>query len=158
MVGWVDEPMMNRLGISQLWLNLFTTESRGLAPTRAALVVSTGSTGTGWRRPDVRRAHGLANLHQLFVDELDARDLIRPPPIVGHARRRQAPHIADMRIEVDRLICLGQILRLSGQSHVTREIRGNEVTVLRAPARHAGRRSHAHRGTERAAFEASRPG
>src|SRR5205807_642123 len=98
------------------------------------------------------------DLFHLVLDELDPRPLVRPPPIVGQARRRQAPGVAHVRIEVDGLVGVGQVLGLPGDRRVTREIFREEVAIGGAPARDAGRRVHVHGGADRAAFQAGRTG
>ena len=49
-----------------------------------------------------------SNLLHLRLDELDASHLVRPSPVIGHARRRQPPCIAYIGIEIDGLIGIGR--------------------------------------------------
>ena len=56
--------------------------------------------------------HRAAELLHLPQHELDARELVRSPPVIGHARCRRAPLIADIGIEVDRLVGVGEIFGL----------------------------------------------
>src|SRR5262245_7367646 len=77
---------------------------RGLgivAHARAALMVSHGSTRRQRRTPHLRTAHGAPDLLHLLVHELEARELIWPPEVVGQARRRQAPLILHVWIKKD---------------------------------------------------------
>ena len=125
------------------------------AHARAALVVRAGLARAERRPPDLRCAHRAADLLHLLLHELDARELVRPPPVVGHARRRQAPGVAHVGIEIDGLVGVGQVLGLRDHGAVARVVLGEEVAIGRAPARHAGRRVHGH-GGDRAAFEVGR--
>src|SRR4029077_7765056 len=123
-----------------------------------ALVVRDRRTRAGRRAPHLRRTHRLAELFQLPMDELDARDLVWPPPVISHARRRQTKLIAYIRIKVDHLVGVGQVLGLRSHRHVARVVFRQEVAILFAPARDAGRRIHRHGGSDRAALDAWRTG
>ena len=87
------------------------------------------------------------------MQEFDAREFVRPPPVVGHARRRHAPLIAHVRIEVDGLVGVGEVLGLRDDRGVAREIFREEIAIRRAPPRRAGRRVHAHGGADRAGLQ-----
>ncbi len=55
---------------------------------RAAFVVGAGHSGAGRRTPDVLRARGAAEFLQFVHQEVEARNLIWPAPIIGEARGR----------------------------------------------------------------------
>src|SRR5439155_113346 len=79
--------------------------------------------------------------------------LVRSPPVVGDARRRQAPCIAYVRIKVDGLVGVWQVLGLRVDRGITREVFGEEVAIRRAPSRDAGRRVHTDGGADRAGLQ-----
>src|SRR5205807_6975536 len=58
---------------------------------RPALMVSTRRARAQRGAPHLHRPHGASDLLHLLHHELDARKLVRPSPVVGQARRRQAP-------------------------------------------------------------------
>ena len=101
----------------------------------------------------MRRTHRPPQLLQLPQQELDARQLVGPPPVVGQAGRRQAPLIAHVRIEIDRLVGVRQVVGLRDDCRVPREVLREEVAICRAPPRDARRRVHAHRCADRAALQ-----
>ena len=105
------------------------------------------------RTPHLRCAHGVADPFQLLVQELDAGQFVGPAPVVGDARGGHAPLVADVGIEVDGLVSVGQIFRLRYDGGVAREIFCEEIAVSCAPARSAGRRVHGDGGADRAGFE-----
>src|SRR5690348_14667308 len=98
--------------------------------------------GTRGRTPHVRRTHHVAQLLEFLEHELDALELVRSPPVVGHARRRQAPRIVYVRIKVDGLVGVWQVLGLRVDRGITREVFGEEVAIRRAPSRDTGWRVH----------------
>src|SRR6516165_7426792 len=71
---------------------------------RATLVVRPRSARPHAPTPHPCGAHRAAQLFQLARHELDPCNLVLPSPIIGQARRRQAPLIAYVRIEIDHLV------------------------------------------------------
>ena len=106
----------------------------------------------GRRAPHLLRPHRAADLLHLRLHELDPLELVRPPPVVGHARRRQAPGVAHVGIEIDGLVRVGQVLGLRHHGAVPRVVLREEVAIGRAPARRAGRRGD-RGGADRSAFQ-----
>jgi hypothetical protein len=54
---------------------------------RVGAHVREGLNDARWGPPHVRRAHRPAQFFQLPQQELNARNFVRPPPVVGQARR-----------------------------------------------------------------------
>src|SRR6516164_4880614 len=89
------------------------------------------------RTPRLARAHRFGQSFLFLQHEFDARKLVRPPPIVGQARRRQAPLVTNFRIQIDRLIDIGQVLRLRDDCSISRKIFCEKVAICGAPARNS---------------------
>src|ERR1700737_3582279 len=104
----------------------------------------------------MRRSHRAANLLHLGQQELDGGKLVRPPPVVSEAWRRETILIAYVRIEVDRLIGVREIFGLCDDCAVAREIFCKKVAISRAPTRSAGRRIETDGCPDRAGLEVSR--
>src|ERR1700742_2191826 len=93
--------------------------------------------------PNMRGAHRLADLLKLILNEGDGLALVRAAPVVGQPRRRQAPGIVHVRIEVDHVIRISQILGFRVEHEMARVVFRKEIVVRRAPPWSAVRRIEA---------------
>jgi hypothetical protein len=103
----------------------------------------------------MRRAHGATQLLHFAHHEL-ARQLVWPPPVIGQARRRQTPLIADIGVEVDRLVGIGQVFGLGDHGRLLRVIGREVVAIGGTPAWYPGRRWVEGGGADRTALHADR--
>src|ERR1700738_5111359 len=101
-------------------------------------MMSAGGTWSARSPPDLRSSHGAPDLLHLGEHVFAAARFLRPPPIVGDTRCRQAPGVAHIGIEVDRLVCIGEIFRLRDHWGVPREGFREEVAIARTPGRNTG--------------------
>src|SRR5262245_35271327 len=116
-------------------------------------MVRSGSTIACRRTPYMAGARRSTEFLELFEHEFDALKLVWPPPVVRQPRSGQAPRVAYIRIKVDGLIRVRQILCLRNDGGVSCEIFSEEVAICCAPPRDAGRRVHADRGPDGACFK-----
>ena len=100
--------------------------------------------------------HAGEQLLELARHVLDPGDLVRPPPVVGQARRRQAPLVAHVGIEIDRLIGVGEVLRLRVHGRVAGKVLRQKVPVRSAPPRNARGRVHADGSADRTGLQIGR--
>ena len=70
---------------------------------KVAIVMGAGSARAERRPPYPGCAHRAPDPLHLPLHELDARELVRPPPVIGHAWSRQAPRVLNIGIEVGQI-------------------------------------------------------
>jgi hypothetical protein len=114
---------------------------RIVAHARAALVVGSGCPiGADRGAPHQRGAHGAPDLLHFGLHVRDTRKFVRPPSIVSQARRRQTPAVANVRIEIDGLVGVGQVFGLGDHRGLPRVIPRKEIAIASASVRDSRRR------------------
>src|SRR5580704_5740291 len=94
----------------------------------------------------------MAELFKFVPQELHARELVGPSPVVSQARRGQTPLVAHVRVEINGLVAVRQDLSLCKNRGIPRKVFGQEVSICGTPTRGARRWCHAHRCTDGAAL------
>ena len=106
--------------------------------------------------PDIFGIHRLADLLDLGGEILHALQLVGAAPVIGQPGCGQAVLVAHVRIEIDHLVGIGDVLDLQADREMAGEIFRVPVAIARAPTRNARWRHHVDRGTDGAALLAGR--